>query len=462
MDDLPKTKYECHILAVPLPTTGHINPMMNLCKLLASKKPDLLITFVIEETYTSSSTANFPHNIRFSFLPNNILPSVESLTANEISDGQAILTKLGAPLEEILDSFTQTTHPVTTILTDFLLSSIVHAGAHRNIPVAGLWINALSEFSMHCHTNLFKEKQFPTDLEEHANDVVDFIPGISPLRVSDLPRFFLENGQNWAIDAWNLELATSKIQYLLCTSVYEIESQVCDFLRQKFNFSTYPCGPLIPYFDQPSTETPHDYIEWLNSQPINSVLYVSMGSSFSLSSAQTDEMAAGLISSGVRFLWVGRKNSLRLKEACSGYELGLVVQWCDQLSVLGHSSVGGFLTHNGFSSTLEAGFSGVPMLTFPIAGDQFLISKLVVEDWKVGWRLREELGVGNESLITSREAIAKTVHKFMDINGSERRELSERSKRFQEIVKGATSAKGGSSDASLDAFIKDITQGHAH
>ncbi|KAK3198168.1 hypothetical protein Dsin_021583 [Dipteronia sinensis] len=461
MDNLDKTKYVCHILVVPLPATGHINPMMNLCKLLASKKPDLLITFVTEETYTSSSTAIFPPNIRFSYLPNNILPSLESRVSDVISFNRAIMTKLGATFEKILDSFTQTTHPVTTILTDSALSWAVHAGAQRNIPVAGLWISTLTEFSIHCHSNLFKEKQFPTDLEEHANDVVDFIPGISSVRVSDLPRIFLANGRSRAIDAWNLEVPISKIQYLVCPSIYELESQVFDFLKQKFSFPIYPCGPLIPYFDQPSTETPHDYIEWLNSQPTNSVLYVAMGSSFSLSSAQTDEMAAGLISSGVRFLWVGRENSFRLKEACSGHELGLVVPWCDQMRVLRHSSVGGFLTHSGLSSTLEAGFLGVPMLSFPLASDQFVNSKLVVEDWKVGWRLRKELGVGNK-LITSREAIAKTVHRFMDINGSERRELTERSKRFQEIVKGATSSKGGSSDANIDAFIRDITQGHAH
>ncbi|KAK3197870.1 hypothetical protein Dsin_021285 [Dipteronia sinensis] len=460
MEDLAKAKYVCHILAVPFPYKGHSNPMLNLCKLLASKKPDLLITFVTEETYTSSSTANFPPNIRFSYQPKNTIPSLKSHTADEISVDQEFLTKLGAPFEELLDSFTQTTHPVTTILTDFLLTSVIHAGVHRNIPIAVLWITPITEFSIHCHTNLFKEKQFPTDLEEHANNVVDFIPGIFPLRVSDLPRFFLENGRNWAIDAWNLELDISKIQYLVSSSIYEIESQVFDFLKQKFNFSIYPCGPLIPYFDQPSTETPHDYIEWLNSQPTNSVLYISMGSCCSLSSAQTDEMVAGLISSGVRFLWVARDDSFRLKEACSGHELGLVVPWCDQMRVLRHSSVGGFLTHSGLSSAFEAGFLGVPMLSFPLAGDQFLNTKLVVEDWKVGWRLRKELGVGNESLITSGEAIAKTVQKFMDINGSERRELSERSKRFQEILKGATS-KGGSSDANLDAFIKDISQGHA-
>ncbi|TXG74459.1 hypothetical protein EZV62_003038 [Acer yangbiense] len=147
------------------------------------------------------------------------------------------------------------------------------------------------------------------------------------------------------------------------------------------------CGPLLPHIeinnDKPIS-TP-DYIEWLNSQPRSSVLYVAMGSVFSFSSSQIDEMVAGLLVGGTV-----------------------------------HSSI--------------------------------------VEDWKVGWSLRNELR-GNK-LIT-REVIAKTVHKFMDINGSDRRELNERSKQFQQILKGAA-AKGGSSEANLDAFIKDITQCHAH
>ncbi|TXG74456.1 hypothetical protein EZV62_003035 [Acer yangbiense] len=395
----------CHIVAMPYPAKGHSNPMMNLCKLLASKRQDMLITYVTEETYTSSGTGNFPPKIRFSYIPK------------------------------------------------------VDAGHRRNIPVAAFWISTATEFSMQCHLNLFKEKQFPTDLEEHANDVVDFIPGISPIRVSDLPRFFLKNGQSIALDAWTLELPISKVQYVVCPSVYELESHVLDFLRSKFDFRIYPFGPLIPYFElnnNKPTSTP-DYIEWLSSQPRSSVLYVAMGSIASLSSDQTDEMAAGLRSSGVRYLWVGRENTSRLKELCG--ELGLVVPWCDQMRVLSHSSVGGFLTHCGLSSIIEGGFSGVPMLTFPIAGDQFPNGKLVVEDWKVGWRLKKDL-LGGNKLIT-REAITETVHKFMDINGSERGELTERSKEFQQILKGAA-AKGGSSDANLEAFIKDITQAHTH
>ncbi|KAK4856457.1 hypothetical protein QYF36_017732 [Acer negundo] len=262
----------CHILALPYPARGHINPMMNLCKLLASKRPDLLITFVTEETYTSSGAGNFPPNIRFSYIPNGIIPSEESHAKDVFAFGLAVMSKLGAPFEQILDGLQ--TPAVTLILTDFFLSFAIHAGSRRNIPVAALWISTVTEFSMQCHLNLFKEKQFPTDLEEHENDVVDFVPGISPVRVSNLPRLFLENGQSIALDVWNLELPISKIQYLVSPSVYELESQVFDFLRSKFDFPIHPCGPLIPHFeinnDNP-TSTP-DYIEWLNSQPRSSVL----------------------------------------------------------------------------------------------------------------------------------------------------------------------------------------------
>ncbi|KAL5747112.1 hypothetical protein ACOSQ2_024409 [Xanthoceras sorbifolium] len=451
-----KASNVCHLVVIPYPAKGHSNPMMNLCKRLAAKREDILITFVTEDRlgYTTSG-GDYPTNMRFANIPNDILPSEESHNADTLSFGKAVMTKLGAPFEQILDTLQP---PVTTILTDISLSWAVEAGNRRNIPVAALWIPVITEFAMHCHLNLFKEKQFPTDLEEHADAIVDFIPGISPIRVADLPRFFLKTGQSIALDGWMLNLPLSKIQYLVSTSIYELESQVFDFLRAKFSFPIYPFGPLIPYFEfnnNKTTATP-DYIEWLDSQPTSSVLYIAMGSIVSISSAQMDEMVAGFKSSGARFLWVGRGNTSRLKDGCG--DQGMVVPWCDQLRVLSHPSVGGYLTHGGLSSILEASISGVPMLTFPIAGDQFPNCKLVVEDWKVGWRLRTV--VGADKLIT-REAIAKTVQKFMDMNDRERKELTKTAKQLQETIKGAA-AKGGSSDANLDAFLKDITHGHAH
>ncbi|RWR76051.1 UDP-glycosyltransferase 87A1 [Cinnamomum micranthum f. kanehirae] len=124
-----------------------------------------------------------------------------------------------------------------------------------------------------------------------------------------------------------------------------------------------------------------------------------------------DEIAIGLKTSGVRFLWVARGDATRLQEL-SG-DMGLVVPWCDQLRVLCHSAVGGFLTHCGWNSTMESVYAGVPMLTFPIFWDQIPNAKLIVEDWKVGLRLKQENGQKN--LVQGQE-IAQTVKRFMDLD----------------------------------------------
>ena len=56
----------------------------------------------------------------------------------------------------------------------------------------------------------------------------------------------------------------------------------------------------------------YTYTAWLDSQPARSVLYVSLGSFLSVSSAQLDEIVAGLAKSKDRFLW-----ALRDADACS-------------------------------------------------------------------------------------------------------------------------------------------------
>jgi hypothetical protein len=108
---------------------------------------------------------------------------------------------------------------------------------------------------------------------------------------------------------------------------------------------------------------------------------------------------------------VARGETRRLKEVY-GDHMGLVVPWCDQFRVLSHSSIGGFLTHCGWNSTKEGVFCGVPFLTIPFGADQLQNSRLIVEDWKIGWRVKEDAGAS--SLVT-REKIRGLVKNFMDL-----------------------------------------------
>lgn len=272
------------------------------------------------------------------------------------------------------------------------------------------------------------------------------------MRITDIPTPIYGKGHEVLPQALQAIQLSSKAQYLLFTSVYELESQAIDALKQKLPTKIYSLGFAIPSFDSKNStattdERPH-YLKWLDTQPQDSVLYISQGSFLSVSKAQLEEIVAGIRSSGVRFLWVGRGEDDRLQEKCGGR--GLVVPWCDQLKVLSHPSVGAFWSHCGWNSTKEGAFSGLPMLTFPIFWDQVTNSKMVVEDWGFGVRVKKE----DESLVREDE-IVELVSKVMDSEGAEANERRRRAKEMKEICKRA-SGEGGSCDADVMAFVRDI------
>lgn len=294
---------------------------------------------------------------------------------------------------------------------------------------------------------------------ERGYERLDYIPGVSSTRLVDLPSFI--NGSNLYMLRRIIEIFSwvPKVQYLLFPSIYELEPQAIDALRAEFSFPIYTVGPAIPFLkleENSLTRTTHngiDYLRWLDCQPSKSVLYISMGSFLSFSNAQMDEIAAGLHDSGARYLWVAREESSRLKDACG--DMGLVVPWCDQLRVLCHPSIGGFWTHCGWNSTQEGVFAGVPFLTFPIIADQRPNSKLIVEDWKIGWRVEKEFIFGVEILVT-REEIRGLVQKFMDLESEEGRKMRRSTKKLQKICRQAIS-KDGSSETNVNSFLRDIS-----
>ncbi|KAF7120809.1 hypothetical protein RHSIM_Rhsim13G0046300 [Rhododendron simsii] len=450
-----------HVVAMPYPGRGHINPMMNLCKLLSSRRnDDILVTFVVTEEWLGLiGSETKPDCIRFATIP-NVLPSELVRAADMVSFIEAILTKIEEPFEGILDRLEA---PADVIVADTFLPWAVDVGRRRNIPVASFWPMPVTVFSMFYHFDLLAQNrhfpvEFPGKHPERAEVTVDNIPGLSPFRLSDLPGIFHLQNQTLLQRVVELISKVPQAQYLLFNSVFELEPSVIDALQATFSFPVYSLGPLIPYFNlqyhnssRPTAPNGVDYLDWLDSQPQSSVLYVSLGSFLSVSSAQMDEIAAGLHSSGVKYLLVARDKASSLKESvCGG--LGMVVPWCDQLKVLCHPSIGGFWTHCGWNSTVENFFAGLPLLAFPIAMDQVPISKLVAEDWKIGWKAKGATGD-----LVRREEIAKLVRRFMDSENVGRKELVERARKIRETCRRAI-GKGGSSEKNFEAFMKDVSK----
>ncbi|KAF8397209.1 hypothetical protein HHK36_016117 [Tetracentron sinense] len=118
----------CHVVAMPYPGRGHINPMMNVCKLLASKVPHILITFVVTEEWLGFIRSDpTPTNIRLRSIPNVIPP--ELVRGADIPGFvEAAMTKMQDPFERLLDRLDA---PVTFIVTDTFMVWALAVGNRR-------------------------------------------------------------------------------------------------------------------------------------------------------------------------------------------------------------------------------------------------------------------------------------------------------------------------------------------
>lgn len=161
--EISATKHR-HVVAIPYPGRGHINPLLNLCKLILSKSNDFLFTFVVTEEWFDilSSEPKPPANIRFAALP-QVIPSEVGRAGDLDGFLEAVLTKLQEPFERLLD---QLQPPPTAIIYDTWLSNwVVDVGNRRNIPVASLFPMSASVFTVFYHFDLLVQNgHFPLDI----------------------------------------------------------------------------------------------------------------------------------------------------------------------------------------------------------------------------------------------------------------------------------------------------------
>nr|GMD73259.1 UDP-glycosyltransferase 87A1-like [Ipomoea batatas] len=447
-------KFSDHIVAIPFPGRGHINPLMNLCKIIAMAKPQVVITFVVtEELQGFLSSDAMPENVRFGCIP-NVLPSETIRSKDYPCFIRAVYTDMEAPVDRLLDAVEAPAASV--IISDVLLTWALGVGNRRNIPVASFWCGSVTVFSLCFHRQLLVVNgHFDANLSEKGEEVVDYIPGVSSLLVKDLPpTFHCKLPPVLAVRSHFLGAfsAAQRAQYLLFTSIAELESPAIEALRAQLQTPIYSIGSAIPYFN--TNQSCPDYLAWLDAQPACSVLYISQGSFLSLSDEQLEEIIAGVHESGVRFFWVARENTERLRESGGGGKQGLIVPWCDQLRVLRHRSVGGFWTHCGWNSIKEGAFAGVPFLAFPIARDQITNSKQIVEDWKIGWSVLRKIN-NDDGGIVKRGEIAQLVRRFMDFEcDNESKELRRRAKQIGEMCREST--ESGLAKRDLETFIEDV------
>ncbi|RZC86430.1 hypothetical protein C5167_030511 [Papaver somniferum] len=201
-----------HVVAMPYPGRGHINPMMNFCKLLTTKfsgKHDIRISFVVTEEWLGFLQSLFeprlPPQIQLCSIA-NVIPSELGRGLDHSGFSEAVRTKMEDPFEQFLDQLQQEDDPVSV-------------GNRRSIPVVSLWPLTPSVFSIVYHIDLLKQNgHYPIDFS--SDELIDYIPGVSPIRSADMPASLdLSRKRSFTI-AENV-CAVPKAHCLLLTTYYD-------------------------------------------------------------------------------------------------------------------------------------------------------------------------------------------------------------------------------------------------
>ncbi|XP_051132273.1 UDP-glycosyltransferase 86A1-like [Andrographis paniculata] len=455
-----------HFIIIPPPFQGHINPSIQLTLKLASK--GFTITFVnthsthdkITKTCDDDVFAGARESgldIRYRTISDGFpLTFDRSLNREQFLEGR--LHVYPAHVDELVGQLSGSDHPPTCLVVDTFSTWGSNIAWKYGLVYVSFWVQPALALTVYYHHELLK-KNGHYGCTDTRKDTIDYIPGVRFLEPTDLISFFQETDTSTAMHRL-IQKAFADVKnadIIICNTMEELEPEAISVLKEKQ--TVYTIGPLFPsQFTDQSVEMDlwpdSDCSRWLDSKPPGSVLYASFGSYAHSNKEDIRAIADGIMVSGVSFIWVLRPGVVNCEAVDyfpDGFHeivgnIGLVVPWCKQKMVLSHSAVGGYLTHCGWNSILESIWVGVPLICFPLLGDQTINRKLVVDDWKIGINLCE-------GKFVSGDQVAERIKLVMN------RETSHvLKKNIEQVRKTLENAVGsnGTSRVNFENFVDDV------
>jgi hypothetical protein len=297
----------------------------------------------------------------------------------------------------------------------------------------------------------------------YLDTVLDWIPGMRDIRLRDLPSSVRTTDPNDPVFKVTIEAVerAPAAAGIVVHSFDALEQEVLNALSSMLPH-VYAIGPqqlLLNHSpNDPLKSTGYslwkeetECLNWLISKAPNSVIYVNFGSITVMTPQQLVEFGWGLANSKFMFLWIIRPDLVvgdssilppELLEETKGR--GLIASWCPQEEVLNHSSIGGFLTHCGWNSTMESLCAGVPMLCCPFFVDQHTNCKYACNEWGIGM----EIDNG-----AKRGEVEKIVRELME--GNKGKKMKQKVMEWKKLAEEATGPHGSSS-INLDKLVNEV------
>jgi UDP-glucoronosyl and UDP-glucosyl transferase len=463
---------EAKVVLYPTIGVSHMIPMVQLAKLFLSHGISVDIA-VINTPMMPDSTKKFISKvsstnpeIKFHLL--QPLPPPSEPAPTRFTKMLHTIRSNNSELLSYLQSLSETTS-IAALILDFFCVDALDVAAEIGIPAYIFYPSGANSLAVFLRLPEMAPTWDWTKKDVRATPIV--IPGIPLLHLSDAPPLLLAYDTEDHRPYINLFRRMSEAKGILINTFEMLETQA---VKNGLSLSTgltppiYCIGPLVTVADDKDIVT-HPCLRWLDAQPKQSVVYLSFGSAGNFSIDQLREIASGIEKSGHKFIWVVRNPPSNNPDKVpydpladpdldallpEGFlnrtkEQGMVVKsWAPQVEILQHESVGGFVSHCGWSSILETITNAVPIICWPLFAEQKMNRVFLVKEMKIGVGLK-----GCDEGFVSRDELAEKVRWLMESEGG--KEL--RNNVCAHKINGLEALKGGGpSEVAFLEFLKSL------
>ncbi|TQE11253.1 hypothetical protein C1H46_003259 [Malus baccata] len=433
-----------------------VNTEFNHNRLIRSKGPD--------------SVKGLPDFV-FETIPDGLPPSDKDGTQDVPALCDSIKKTCLGPFKELVTKINSSSQvpQVTCIVADGIMTFGSKAARELGIPEVTLWTASACGFMGYLqYGELVKRGIIPFKDENFMHDgtldtPTDWISGMKNVRLKDIPSFIRVTDLN---DIMFNYLGSEALNCLNSSAIIfntfdEFEHEVLEVILTMFP-NIYTIGPLNllgRHFPESKSlnsslwKEDTKCLEWLDKKKPNSVVYVNYGSVTMMTDQHLIEFAWGLANSKHPFLWIVRADVVKgdlpilpeefLEEI---KDRGYITGWCAQDQVLAHPSVGVFLTHSGWNSTIETISHGVPVICWPFFAEQQTNCRYSCTTWEIGMEVSPDV---------KRHEIEALVKEMLE--GEKGIKMREKAKEWKKKADEATDV-GGSSYNNFKRLLKEALQ----
>ncbi|WCJ18205.1 Flavonol 3-O-glucosyltransferase [Euphorbia peplus] len=357
-----------HVAVLVFPSSSHPQTLMTLSLKLANSAPDILFSFFSTEKanqslLSSSPDLHLPSNIKIYDVEDGV-PMAYRFTGKPhehvnlfLSAAQEILTRRIKTVVE------ETGIKITCILSDAFLTFSGEIADKFGVSWIAFWTAMPISLSAHLYTQIIRKKYATQEIDQE----LDFIPGLSLLRVKDLPAEVLAVGDKESVFSKELSLTGETLPKATAVIISCFEELVPEVINNdlKSKFNNYLNLGILSMSQQPESESDTTgCLSWLDRQSSKSVAYIAFGNKAALPEKELKALAEALEFSKIPFLW-SLKDSLKEKLPNGFVERTSKQVYGDQMTMARMVQVGweigvtvddGVITKNGLLKNLEMFF----------------------------------------------------------------------------------------------------------